>query len=78
MNLTIPEEFPISEKERQLIKKKLLIFLAWCKGRDNKELWKANGYICPQDCPFKEFCSPVSGSTDHLQHLINWIMEAEI
>ena len=30
MNLTIPEEFPISEKERELFKKKFLIFLAWC------------------------------------------------
>lgn len=66
MNLTIPEEFPISEKERQLIKKKLLMFLAWC------DLEKCK--TCPVFCISPE----LSNAEDKVFRLFRWIMEAEI
>lgn len=69
MNLTIPEEFPISEKERQLIKKKLLMFLAWCKDGEACRSGKA--------CPFLDTCRGGPCRIFFL-HFVNWIMEAEI
>lgn len=68
MNLTIPEEFPWKESERQLVKKKILMFLAWCSSQKP----------CPPSCPFAEHCSENSGDTDRITHLLSWIMEAEI
>lgn len=68
MNLLIPEEFPISEKERQLIKKKILMFIGWCHS----------GLSCMagQSCPFMDICKD-KGHVSH-EDIINWIMEAEI
>lgn len=76
MNLTLPEEFPWKESERQLVKKKILMFLAWCNSADH-ESWSP-GKQCPLSCPFRAWCCPISGDTDHLTYLIKWIMEAEI
>lgn len=70
MNLTIPEEFPISEKERQLIKKKILLFLAWCN----------DGHACyenEKECPFLAYDESPS-PRDCFGLFIHWIMEAEI
>lgn len=68
MNLTIPEEFPISEKERQLIKKKLLMFLAWCHGENSCITGKAR--------PFLSTCKE-KGRVSY-EDIVSWIMEADI
>lgn len=85
MNLTIPEEFPISEKERRLLKKKLLIFITWCKNEEISTKWQQDAHAgirapwsCQQPCPLKSQCAPFLPYHFCLKHLINWIMEAEI
>ena len=88
MNLTIPEEFPFSEKERQLFKKKFLIFLAWCKNHETSVQWQQaaadknpgifHKWECPQDCPLKIDCGPFTPPQWCLNYLIDWIMEANI
>lgn len=68
MNLTIPEEFPISENERQLIKKKILMFIAWCHG--------GNSCMSGKACPFISICK-TKGRCSH-EDIVAWIMEADI
>lgn len=81
MNLTIPEEFPISEKERELFKKKFLIFLAWCGKYGNavyNPAFLQPTKNCPDSCPFQDHCVPKAGNYQALNQLIHWIMEANI
>ena len=69
MNITIPEEFPFTEKERQLFKAKLCMFIAW---RNISR--PCNTSECPLHCMTPQL------NTEHdcLRLLVNWIMEAEI
>lgn len=66
MNLTIPEEFPFTEKERELIKKKLLMFLVWCEP--------GHCSSCPVRCMTPNLNTPEQCT----YNLIDWIMEAHI
>lgn len=69
MNLTIPEEFPFTEKERKLFKAKLLMFLAW----------RASSRPCSvSECPLHCMTPQLNKDEDCLRLLINWIVEADI
>lgn len=68
MNLTLPEEFPWRESERLLVKKKILMFLAWCSPEKCRE--------CPVYCISPE--TRKNTTEDTIIRFLHWIMEAEI
>lgn len=69
MNLLIPDHFPFTEKERELIKKKILMFIAW---RNSSRPCKVS------ECPIHCSSPHLNSEDDCLRLLIRWIMEAEI